>query len=97
MINSQLLTMQQSVIKIYISQVTRAQLKRKVGLIRLGDRLPRAVFTWLLLHSIWVGSLGLLYFNLVIKENIPIVCVCIRNTLHAPCWKRSFCMPPCNF
>lgn len=46
MIYSQLLTMQQSVIKIYISQVTRARLERKAVLIRLRDRPPKAVFTW---------------------------------------------------
>ena len=47
--------MQQSVIKIYISQVTRALSKRKAVLIRLQDRLPNAVFPWPSLHSIWVG------------------------------------------
>jgi hypothetical protein len=37
--------MQQSVIQIYISQVTGAWWKRKAVLIRLGDGLPKAVFT----------------------------------------------------
>lgn len=36
--------MQQSVIKIYISQVTGSWWKRKAVLIRQGDELPKAVF-----------------------------------------------------
>lgn len=89
--------MQQSVIKIYISQVTRAQSRRKAVLIRLGDGLPNVVFTWPLLPSIWVGSLDLLYFNPVIKDSVTIVGVYIRNTLQDSCWKRRFFVAPCNF
>lgn len=54
MIYSQLLTMQQSVIKIYIPQVTRALLKRKDILVRLRDRLPNAQYSHGL-HSVASG------------------------------------------